>query len=230
MTHLLLMMILAPQDFIAAVAAGDTGKVREMLEKDPSLIESKDNNGVSALLTAVFRSRKSMVELLLSQQKQLDIFEAASIGDTERVRRLAARSPELVNAYPPYGFFPLGLATFFGHLETVKALLASGADVNLQSRETMKVSALHSATAAGRLDIARLLLAAGADANAKAAQDFRPLHEAAARGQMEFAAALLASGADINAATADGKTPLAFAVEHEKKEMAEFLRSRGGKL
>ena len=66
MKHLILMMILSQQDFIAAVAAGDTGKAREMLEKDPSLIESKDNNGVSALLTAVFRFRKAMVELLLS--------------------------------------------------------------------------------------------------------------------------------------------------------------------
>jgi ankyrin repeat protein len=228
MKHLLLVMILSPQDFISAVAAGDTVKVREMLEKEPSLIDSKDGNGVSALLTAVFRSRKSMVELLLSQRKELDIFEAASVGDTERVRQLVAGSPELVNAYAPYGFFPLGLATFFGHLETVKALLASGADVNLQSRETMKVSALHSATAAGRLDIARLLLEAHADPNAKAAQDFRPLHEAAARGHMEFAAALLSAGADINARTADGKTPLAFAVEHQKEEMAEFLRARGG--
>ncbi len=228
MIVLMITVMMAQQDFIAAVATGDSEKVREMIEHDPSLAMAKDKNGVSALLTAVFRSRKSIEELILAKHIPLDIFEAASVGRTDRVRELAATDPSLVNAYAPYGFFPLGLAAFFGHSDTVKALIAAGADLNLHSRESMKVSALHSATAAGRLEIAQVLLANGANPNLKADQDFRPLHEAAANGRLEFAEALLEAGADINARTADGKTPVAFALEHKKEEMAAFLRSRGG--
>src|SRR5689334_23383219 len=166
-------LMLTQQDFFAAIAAGDATKVQEMLERDPSLALVRDKNGVSALLTAVFRSRKSIEEVILSRNIELDIFEAASVGRTDRVRELAQRDSTLVNAYAPYGFFPLGLAAFFGHIDTVRALITAAADVNLQSRESMKVSALHSATAAGRLDIAQLLLANGANPNLNADQDFR---------------------------------------------------------
>jgi ankyrin repeat protein len=225
---LLLMMMLSSQDFLTAVKAGDTKAVQEMLAKDPALAAAKDKDGVPALLAAVFRSQKSIAELILATGIPLDVFEAATFGRTDRVRDLITKDPSLLNACAPYGFFPLGLAAFFGHKDTVEALIAAGADVNLQSRESMKVSALHSAAAAGRLDIVQLLLDHGANPNLKAESDFRVLHEAAARGNLELAAVLLKAGADINAMSADGKTPLAFALEHKKEEMAAFLRSRGG--
>jgi len=223
-------MMVAAQDFIAAIVEGNVKLVEQMLAADPSLAKAKDKNGVSALLNAVFRSQKSIVELLLSKKPELDMFEAASVGDTGRVMELVHEDHSSLNSYPPFGFFPLGLATFFGHKDTVEVLIAAGADVNLQSRESMKVSSLHSAVAAGRLDIAQILLAHGANPNSKAAQDFRPIHEAAARGTLEFVQLLLDAGAEINARAVDGKTPLAFAMEHKKDAIASFLKARGATL
>jgi len=92
----------------------------------------------------------------------LNIFEASATGQTERVRALVKQDASLANAFSSDGFMPLGLAVFFGHRETVEVLLAAGAEVNTASRETMKVTPLHSAAAAREVAIARLLIDHGA--------------------------------------------------------------------
>ena len=127
------------------------------------------------------------------------------------MRELLAANPSLVNAYAPDGFHPLGLAAFFGNETTVEALLQAGADVNQQSREAMKVSALHSAAAARRPDIAQMLLAKGANPNLRGQSGITVFHEVAIIGQIDLAEMLLKHGADVNALDDSGKTPLAHA-------------------
>jgi len=123
---------------------------------------------VSEILQAKYRGNNARVEELLKSSVTLNMFEAAATGQTARVRDLLAANPSLLNAYAPDGFHPLGLAAFFGNKATVEALLQAGADVNQQSRESMKVSALHSAAAARRPDIVEMLLAKGANPNLRA--------------------------------------------------------------
>ena len=154
---------------------------------------------------------------------QVGIFAAAAKGQTDELRSLVEKDPALVNAHSPDGFTPLGLATFFGHAETVEALLAAGAEVNLASRESMKMPPLGSAMAVQRNDIAQTLIEHGADVNGKAANDLTALHTAAARGNLEAAKLLLDHGADVNATSTDGKTPLDYAQERNHPEMVEFL-------
>jgi len=154
---------------------------------------------------------------------QVGIFAAAAKGQTDQLRSLIEEDPGLVNAFSPDGFTPLGLAAFFGHAETVEALLAAGADVNLTSRESMKMPPLGSAMAVQRNDIARTLIEHGADVNGKAANDLTALHTAAARGNIESARLLLDHGAEINVTSTDGKTPLSYAEERNHPEMVEFL-------
>ena len=48
---------------------------------------------------------------------QVGIFAAAAKGQTAELQSLIEKDPELVNAYSPDGFTPLGLAAFFGHAE-----------------------------------------------------------------------------------------------------------------
>ena len=183
-------------------------------------------NSVSAILQAVYRGEHEIVASLLASGVSLDIFEAAATGQTAQLQKLIKEDPTLVNTYSPDGFTPLGLATFFGHAETVDALLAAGAEVNAAYRETMKLTPLGSAMAIGRNDIAHTLISHGADVNAKAANDLRPLHTAAARGNLEAATLLLEHGADLSATTTDGKTALAYAEERNQPEMVEFLKER----
>jgi ankyrin repeat protein len=215
--------------FLIAVKNGDLNVVKQMLKEDASLARAKDGNGISAILKATYFGRKEVADLLLASGIELNIFEASATGQADRVKKLVTGDPSLTNSFHTDGFFPLGLATFFGHADTVDVLLAAGADVNLVSRESMKVSALQSAVASGRIDIARKLIGKGANVNPRSEGGFVPLHEAAAKGDLEFAKLLLDNGADINAKSDDGKTPLAFAMSQKKTAMIDFLRQRGAK-
>jgi uncharacterized protein len=216
------------EEFLKAVIEGDVAKVEEMLKADASLAQARDEKGLSAILKGVYYGKKVVVATLLASGVELNVFEASATGQTERVRALIKQDGSMANAFSSDGFMPLGLAVFFGHMQTVEVLLAAGAEVNTASRETMKVTPLHSAAAARQVAIARLLIAHGADVNAGQAESgFTPLHEAAANGDIELATLLLEHGAKINAKMKDGKTPLAFAVSRNQSEMAAFLRGRG---
>src|SRR5207302_4805426 len=99
---------------------------------------------------------------LLAGDPVLDVFEAAALGRTKRLRELLDKDPSLANAWAGDGFQPLGLASFFGHTDAVRVLVERGAEVNSASRNRMKVMPLHSAAATGaaqaRYEIAKLLL------------------------------------------------------------------------
>jgi ankyrin repeat protein len=214
------------QEFIDAATQGDVAKVKEMLQVDPLLAQSKDQNGLSVILKATYYGKRDVVEALLASGVQLNIFEASATGQTDRIRTLLEEDPALVQSYSPDGFAPLSLAVFFGHPETVEALLAAGAEVNAASRETMKLTPLASAMATAQNEIAKTLIQHGANVNAKAASDLTPLHTAAARGNIEAATLLLDHGADIHATTTDGKKPIAYAEERDQPTMVEFLKTR----
>ena len=185
-------------------------------------------SGLSEIMKALYHGKKDVVNELLASGVDLNIYEAAGTGQTHRLRELIAADPSLVNSYSADGFTPLGLSVFFGHAENVNALLAAGAEVNLPSRETMKVTPLASASAAGQYEIARVLIEHGADVNARATNDFTPLHESAASGKMEFTRLLLEHGADVKARTSDGKTPLDYARAHNRDEIVELLSKYAG--
>jgi ankyrin repeat protein len=184
---------------------------------------------VSEILQAKYRGNNARVEELLKGNPALNIFEASATGQTARVRDLLNTDPALLNAYAADGFHPLGLAAFFGNKETVAVLLHAGADVNQQSRESMKVSALHSAAAARRPDIVEMLLARGASPNVKAEGGITVFHEVAATGQLALAEMLLKHGGDVNAADNSGKTPLGHAINSRQDAMVAWLKAQGGR-
>jgi ankyrin repeat protein len=183
----------------------------------------------SEILLAKYRGNNTRVEELINAGATLNLFEAAATGRTARVRELLAANPSLVNNYAADGFHPLGLAAFFGNKETVEALLQAGADVNQQSRETMKVTALHSAAAARRPDIVALLLAKGANPNVRAQAGLTVFHAVAVSGQIDVAEMLLTHGGDVNAADDSGKTPRAHAIDSKKDAMVAWLRAHGAR-
>ncbi|HEU4431901.1 MAG TPA: ankyrin repeat domain-containing protein [Pyrinomonadaceae bacterium] len=211
------------QEFFDAATGGDVSKVREMLRADPSLARAKDANGVSVIMKATYYGKKDVVAALLESGVELDVFEAAATGRTERLLELIENDPSLANAYSSDGFTPLGFAVFFAQLEIAAALLNAGADVNLPSRESMKVTPLASAAAAKQTEIARLLIEHGANVNARAASGHIPLHEAAGNGNVELVKLLIENGADVNAKTDDGKTPLDFAIEYKRSDVISIL-------
>lgn len=212
-----------------ALIQGDRESIEEMLEQEPELMNARDSNGVSSVLTALYNNHPELVQLLIEDCVQLDIFEAAATGEVECLKNLLTSSPELVNAYSVDGFQPLGLAIFFGRPTAAKFLLEHGAEVNSPSHNHLQVSPIHSAVASQNVELVRLVLDHGADANALQTGNFTALHGAAQIGSEEMINLLLEHGANPNARTINEQTPLTIAHAEGHKKAVELLRSHGGR-
>jgi ankyrin repeat protein len=210
-------------EFLEAVKAGSVAEVRRMVHDSPALAGARDANGVSALLLAMYHGKRDVAAALVEMGAPVDVFEASAVGLVDRLAALIAEDSARVSAYAQDGFYPLGLAAFFGHLDAVRALIAAGADVHASARNAFKVQPVHAAAASRNLDILRAVLEAGGDPNVPQQQGFVPLHEAASSGNREMAELLIKHGANPRLANDAGKTSIDFATEKGHTELASWL-------
>lgn len=178
-----------------AIQSGDVERVRAVLRADPAQASRRDGNGVSAVLNAQYRRRADLVEVVLEAGPELDVFDAAALGRSQRLRQLLDEEPDRVRSWSGDGFTPLHLAAFFGQPEAVALLLERGADVAAVARNPMQVQPLHSAVAGRDVESARLLLAAGADPDARQHGGWTPLMAARQHDDGEVERLLLDYGA-----------------------------------
>lgn len=157
---------------------------------------------MTELLDALYRGDQERVLALLEARPNLNIFEAAALGKTERLRELVDRDPSLVNAFGDDGFHPLGLACFFGHVEAARLLLESGAEVDALSRnKQIQTAAIHAAAASEgkdesvRYELVKLVLEHGADPNLPQGSGFRAIDAARQNGDKRVEELLLLRGA-----------------------------------
>lgn len=145
---------------------------------------------MSEILQALYRGEEDRAREL-ARGTELDVFEAAALGETAQLRELLDGDPMRANAFGEDGFHPLGLACFFGRLDAARLLLERGADVNTLSRnEHIQTAAIHAAAASGetgadestRYDLVRLVLEHGADPNLPQAGGFRAIDAARQNG------------------------------------------------
>jgi uncharacterized protein len=214
---------------IEAVQANDARRVELLIRDDPALSRARNEDGLSVVLLARYTRNMDALASLLSAPGDLDIFEAAAVGDHAQLQTLLDGDPDRADAFAPDGFFPLGLAAFFNHPETVRLLLVRGADVTLVARNAMQIQALHGAVAdkseADALVLATMLLEYDAPVNAAQHGGYTALHAAAQSGYAALAELLLTRGADPNARTDDGQTPAQIAAEHGHTTLAARLSS-----
>lgn len=213
-------------DFLAAVKDGNGARVRELLAEDPSLAEARDEIGISALMLSRYHGAHAATAAIREARTELDVFEAAMLGDADRVHELLHVDPSLVDARSPDDATALHFAAFFAQPETARVLVDHGADVHTVSSTFGNVTPLHSAAAGGSAEIVHLLLVAGADANARQNGGFTALHAAAQNGDVAMAQDLLDHGAEVEPATEDGRTAFAIAEAQGHDEIAALLRER----
>ncbi len=213
-------------DIIDAVRRNDVVKVKELLAATPNLILTKTPDG-SLLLTAVFHGARDVMRAILPRFPQLNIHEASSVGDAQRLQRILEEDPAAVNALHVQGFSPLGLAAFFGHKAAVQVLLARGAEVDAVDKSQFANTPLDAAVAANHLEVVKVLLQNHASVNVRAAAGHSPLHKAAMNGNVEIVKLLIEAKADVNATDDAGKTPLVWAEEKGHAEVATLLREKG---
>ena len=213
---------------LEAVEAGDAERLRQVLSDDPALAGARAGDGVSLMLKAKYAMRGDLVEAILAAEPDLDLYDAAAVGDVARIKHVCADQPQLVRAFAPDGFSPLHLAAFFGGAEAVRILLSRGADPRAQAANPTRVTPLHSAAAVGDRDAARRLLDAGADPNAQQRGGYTALHAAGNSGDRALAELLLSKHADPSIETDDGKTAKDVAAERGHQELAELLSEAEG--
>ena len=199
------------EELFAAIGAGDVVLVQAMLEDDPSLATARDPEGVSALMRARYGFDRGLIEALQSRVAQMDLFEAASAGDLDRLVELLAYDPASVDAHSADGFTALHFAAFFGRPEAARLLVNHAADVDARGTGWMTGTPLHSAASGSHAEVVGVLVEAGADPNARQSGGWTPLHAAARAGDVASVTLLLASGADARAVNDEGASVLEMA-------------------
>lgn len=203
------------QSLMELIKSGDTAGITSALTASPELARAKDTNGVSMICLSIYMGQREIADQLAQGRTDLDIFEASTLGDTQRVTALVSAQDDLKDAFSPDGYHPLGYACFFGHRALFDYLMSVGADVNAPSRNAMKVCPIHSAAATNdpelALYMAQALIDKGADVNALQQGSNTPLQEAGQRGHAELIDALLAAGADKSLRNDEGNNAVGLA-------------------
>jgi ankyrin repeat protein len=179
-------------------------------------------------MQARYEFKLEIVEVIRQAAGQIDIFEAAALGDIERLRELLSSEPELAKAYSNDGFTALQFACFFGQPEAVKELSARGSDMNAVSRNTMHVAVINTAAASQSVEIVKIVLGAGARPDHQQQAGYTALHEAAAHNDAAMAQALLDAGATRDIRSDDGKTAADIATEKGYAALASLLKNESG--
>ena len=216
------------EDLFRLIEERDVDGVRALLAEQPWLAAERDDEGVSPLLRARYQMDRGLVQAVRAHVERLNVFEAATFGDLDRLSELLTQDETAVDAMSGDGFTPLHLAAFFGQTDAVRLLLASGAPCDAAGTGWMTGTPLHAAAAGSHTAVVRLLLDAGADPNLRQRQGWTPLHSAANNEDLESAEALLAAGADVAATNDDGDTALLLAERSGDLVTAQVLRDAGG--
>ena len=144
----------ASVDFFSAVAIGDEEQVRQMLEHEPRLANSRAFDGYPALHFAVGMNYKTIVEAILDAGGDVDIRNKC-------------------NGTGHLGETGLHCAAFWGRDEIARLLIDAGADVNALTER--KSTPLHEAARLTNVGMARLLIKRGAKPDARDKDDKTPL-------------------------------------------------------
>jgi hypothetical protein len=212
------------QHFLNLIRSGDTAKIAEDVEANPALARCRDAQGVSALMWSVYTGQPVIRDFLRQHAGDLDISEAACLGDCDCLQRLIAANAMLARAVSGDGWPPLHLSAAFASPEAVTLLLEHGAHIHQISHNPQRNQALHACIALGNsVEVARLLVEAGADVNAAAAGGYTPLHLAASNGNRNVVTLLLEHGASREASCDQGKTAADYARERGHAEVVALL-------
>jgi ankyrin repeat protein len=211
-------------DIFEAVKQNDLLQISDLIEREPELARARNQNGVSVLMQSVYENKPEITKRLRSVVGDLDLYEAAALGDVARLQMLLAANAAQVNSRSGDGFSPLHLACFFRQPEAAHVLLAAGADAKAVSAH--RIAVIHSAAASRDAGLVQLVLAAGADPNVKQNGGYTALQSAAMHNNVEMVQALLGAGADPAIKNDEGQTAADMAANAGATDVVELFRVR----
>jgi ankyrin repeat protein len=156
-----------------------------------------------------------------AQNADKPVWTAAGEGDLKTLTALVESDTRLAAAQDRYGMLPLQYAAAAGQIETMKFLLAHGADI--MARDNRGWTALHHAVNNKHVEAMELLSTYGATVDARNTMQWTPLHLAVLKEDKTMVLALIKRGADVDAKTSRNLTPYNLAVDNGKREIADQL-------
>lgn len=216
------------KEFFDLVRSDDVFALTTMINNHPELADARNDQGVPAVLVAIYYDRKDVINLLITSGAKVDIFIAAALGNVKKLETALAKDPASIAAHSTDGWTALHLAAFFGRKDAVAFLLNAGANVLARSTNAMNNHPLHAATAGRSRDAVALLVEKGCDINATQAGGWTALHAASQNGDFEMAKVLLSNGANPNLRADNGQLPLDLALGNGHKPIVDLLMEAPG--
>jgi ankyrin repeat protein len=174
---------------IVLVAHSDLERVKQLLDEDPSLLNSMYKPWKEDPLGAASHvGNRQIAEYLLEKGAPLKITTSAMLGRFEEVERLLAEDASAANATGAHDISLLFHAAMSGVVPIVEMIVEKGGSVDDAG------AALHGAVQFGHLDMAKWLIAHGANPNVKNFRGETPLAVAHSIGREDIAADITAAG------------------------------------
>lgn len=143
---------------------GNLARVQELVRTRPEMVNrpgvGENFGGETPLAAAAHTHNRAIAELLLASGATHDIYSAAFMGETERVRAALDADPE---AAKKPGIHDIPILSFATTPEIAELLIEHGADVNGMSRPPFQTTPLHGAARRGYAGVLDALLEHGAD-------------------------------------------------------------------
>lgn len=210
-------------EFFEAIKADDIFGLTMMINQDESLLNAVNENGLPAILFAIYYGRKEVALLFVQSGAKVDLFTAAALNDLKRLEKALSANPDSIAEYSVDGWTALHLAAFYRQKDAVVYLLDKGANPNLRSRNNMSNLPIHAAAAGGNREILAMLIDRGADINARQHGGWTPLHSSAQSGDAETVKLLLSRGAEVDAQAENGQTALDLAMTKGFQSIVDLL-------
>ncbi len=202
----------------------DTPKLIELIQSDKSLLDLKDDKGVTVFFHLIYNGLNEAFTCASMLKVEKNLFEAVVSGEIERVKEWVAKDTSIVNKFSDDGFTALALASYFNQTEIGIYLFDNGGDPSILSNNPTGVNALHAAVARCNMELCRRFILSGVDVNLKQRGGVTALHSAVHLGNLELAKLLIEYGANVLLEMENGQTPLDFAKMQGNQEMLNLLQ------
>jgi uncharacterized protein len=222
------------QQLIAAAWDNDLRRARSLIARGAD-VNAKDNTVQSAYLISTSEGYLELLNLTLEHGADVDskdsfngtgLIRAADRGHADIAGRLVQAGVK-IDHINNLGWTALHEAIILGdgsdrYVDTVRVLVAAGADVRLRSQRD-QITPIQHATSRDHSDIAQVLRAALEADKPTKEQANRRLLAAAERGDATAVALALRAGASLEARDERGRTPLLLAVGDNRRAVARLL-------